>query len=151
MTEKNYDLIRMPLLALRGLSVFPGMLLTFDVERPASVASLAMAAQNGQLIFLTAQKDLTADMPKEEEIYHVGTVCRVRQQLRQPHAGMCRVMVEGLYRAEAVSIQPDSKGYTAQIHPLPIDGVDVEPCVIDIAGKVEGTPLLNGEVLVDEL
>ncbi len=119
MTEKNYDLIRMPLLALRGLSVFPGMLLTFDVERPASVASLGIASQNGQLIFLAAQKDLTADMPKEEDIYHVGTVCRIRQQLRQPHGGMCRVMVEGIYRAEAVAIYPDSKGYTAQIRPLP--------------------------------
>ena len=96
MASKIKEMIdRLPLLALRGLHVFPGMLLTFDVERPASVASLNMAVKNDQLIFLAAQKDLTVDMPKEDELYHVGTVCCIRQQLRQPRGNLCRVMVEG--------------------------------------------------------
>ena len=93
MANENIEYTRLPLLALRGLHVFPGMLLTFDVERPASVASLNMAVKNDQLIFLAAQKDLTVDMPKEDGLYHVGTVCRVRQQLRQPRGNLCRVMV----------------------------------------------------------
>ncbi|MBR1456654.1 MAG: endopeptidase La, partial [Oscillospiraceae bacterium] len=109
----------MPLLALRGLHVFPGMMLTFDVERPASVASLGMATGIDQLIFLAAQKDLSMDMPDADGIYEVGTVCRIRQQLRQPRGSICRVMVEGLYRAQALSIDPDPKGYTAEIRPLP--------------------------------
>lgn len=119
MTEVTFETIKIPMMALRGLIVFPGMLQTFEVERAASIASLEAAGKGQQLIFLAAQKDLASDLPKEEEIYHVGTVCRIRQQLRQPRGSMARVMVEGLYRAEALSIDADPKGYTAQIRPLP--------------------------------
>ena len=118
MSQEKHELIKMPLLALRGLHVFPGMLLTFDVERPASIAALNNAVRADQLIFLSAQKDLAADMPREDEIYAVGTVCRVRQQLRQPRGNICRVMVEGLYRARAESVNCDPKGYSAYIEPL---------------------------------
>ena len=114
MSELETKTLTLPLLALRGLSVFPGMLLTFDVERTASNGALDMAGNSDQLIFLATQKDLIADMPSEKEIYHVGTVCRIRQQLRQPRSGISRVMVEGLYRAEALSIETDPKGYTAE-------------------------------------
>ena len=86
----------LPMLPLRGLSVFPGMLLSFDVERNASVAALDAAVKADHLIFLSAQKDIATDVPEEKDIYHVGTVCRVRQQLRQPRSNNCRVMVEGL-------------------------------------------------------
>ena len=119
MTEKKLDSFRLPMVALRGLTVFPGMLLTFDVERPASVAALEKAGQDQQLVFLAAQKSLGADLPKEEEIYHVGTVCRIRQQLRQPRGNLCRVMVEGIYRAEAQSIDTDPHGYVATLRILP--------------------------------
>ena len=112
------ELKTMPLLPLRGLSVFPGMLLTFDVERSASVAALDQAVKTDQLIFLAAQKDIATDVPRDKDIYHVGTVCRVRQQLRQPRSNVCRVLVEGLYRAEAASIDTEGKYYTALIHRL---------------------------------
>ena len=104
----------LPMLPLRGLSVFPAMLLTFDVERNASVAALDAAVRGDHLIFLAAQKDVATDVPEEKDIYHVGTVCRVRQQLRQPHSS-CRVMVEGLYRAEAISMDTEGKVYSAQV------------------------------------
>ena len=119
MTDNSIQTKTLPILALRGLHVFPEMLLTFDVERQASVGALAMAAKYGQLIFLSTQKNLTADLPQEEDIYQVGTVCRIRQQLRQPRSSVCRVMVEGLYRAKYLSVNPDPKGYTAEIIPLP--------------------------------
>ena len=117
MAQIEEQTIKMPLLALRGLHVFPGMLLTFDVERPASIAALNNAVRADQLIFLSAQKDLGADMPKEDEIYSVGTVCRIRQQLRQPRGSICRVMVEGLYRAKAESMNCDPKAYFAYVAP----------------------------------
>ena len=119
MAEIYNDLSSMPLLALRGLTIFPGMLLTFDVERPASVAALGLASGKDQLIFLVTQKDLTADMPEEKDIYRVGTVCRIRQQLRQPRGTVCRVMVEGLFRAQAIRIHTDPKVYSAELRPLP--------------------------------
>ena len=119
MTDNTIQTKTLPLLALRGLHVFPEMLLTFDVERTASIGALGMAAKSGQLIFLAAQKSLTADMPQQEDIYQVGTVCRIRQQLRQPRGNVCRVMVEGLYRARFLTVNADPKGYTAEVIPLP--------------------------------
>ena len=118
MAQKNHEFKKIPLLALRGLHVFPGMLLTFDVERPASIAALNSSIRADQLIFLSAQKDLSADMPTEDEIYPVGTVCRIRQQLRQPHGNICRVMVEGLYRAKAESMHCEPDNYYAYVEEL---------------------------------
>ncbi len=113
MSEQNNENVRLPLLALRGLNVFPGMLLTFDVERSASLGALSAAEKRNQMIFLVAQKDLSVDLPEAADLYNVGTVCRIRQMLRQPQGGVCRVMVEGLYRAEAVGVRTDPKGYSA--------------------------------------
>ena len=116
MSETMENEIRtLPMLPLRGLSVFPSMLLTFDVERSASVAALDAAVRGDHLIFLATQKDIATDVPEEKDIYHVGTVCRVRQQLRQPRSNSCRVMVEGLYRAQALSMDTEGKFYSAQV------------------------------------
>ena len=81
MPQNTTEFVQLPMLALRGLHVFPGMMLTFDVERAASVASLNAAVKNDQLIFLAAQKLLTADMPQD-------LPCRGRQYNAGP---------EGLY------------------------------------------------------
>ena len=120
MSEEYIETKRIPLLALRGLSVFPGMMLTFDVERHASIGALNAALKSDQMIFLAAQKDLAADMPKEDDIYSVGTVCRIRQQLRQPKGNICRVMVEGVYRAQAVSILTERRATPRLSAPCPI-------------------------------
>ena len=69
----------MPVLPLRGLSIFPGMLLNFDVERPMSAAALNFAMNADQILFLAAQKEISKDVPFVDDIYRVGTVCRVRQ------------------------------------------------------------------------
>ena len=120
MSESQYgEAVRLPLLPLRGLNVFPGMLLTFDVERPASVAALGASVKKNSLIFLSAQKDITADAPGEDDIYRIGTVCRVRQQLRQPRVNVCRVMVEGLYRAEAQEMSTEGRYAEATVRELP--------------------------------
>ena len=84
MAEKNdNENLLIPMMALRGLNIFPEMLMTFDVERQASIGSLSAALQADHLIFLAAQKDIACDVPEEKDIYRVGTVCRIRQQLRQ--------------------------------------------------------------------
>ena len=117
--EQDDVMKTMPLLALRGLTVFPGMLMTFDVERNASIEALNVAVKADQMIFLAAQKDPIADAPEENDIYHVGTICRVRQQLHQPRGGITRVLVEGVSRAEAISINTEGKCYTAVVRELP--------------------------------
>jgi len=119
MSVINDEVRVIPMLALRGLSVFPGMMLTFDVERSASIAALNQAVHTDQMIFLATQIDPLADAPTEDEIYRVGTVCRVRQQLHQPRSSITRVLVEGVYRAEAISMSTEEKYYTATIRPMP--------------------------------
>ena len=120
MSEYEFNAQRaMPVLPLRGLAVFPGMLLNFDVERPMSAAALNIAMGEDQIIFLTAQKDMTKDLPFLEDIYAVGTVCRVRQMLRQPGGKTIRVMVEGLGRGRIVSLVTDSPCLYVEVEPLP--------------------------------
>ncbi|MCX7748179.1 MAG: endopeptidase La [Clostridia bacterium] len=89
----------LPLLPLRGLNVFPYMILHFDVGRMKSIKALEEAMINNQLIFLVAQKDAKNDSPGEEDIYKVGTISKVKQLLKLP-GDTIRVLVEGISRAE---------------------------------------------------
>jgi ATP-dependent Lon protease len=93
----------LPLLALRGLTVFPYMILHFDVGREKSVKALEEAMMNNQLIFLVAQKDAGTDEPDEKDIYNVGTISKVKQLLKLP-GDTIRVLVEGISRAEVCRI-----------------------------------------------
>lgn len=87
----------MPLLALRGLVVFPEMVLHFDVGRKKSIQALNEAMSGDQLIFLVTQRDIKDDEPGENELYSVGVVAKIRQIL-QLSGDNVRVLVEGLYR-----------------------------------------------------
>ena len=71
----NYN--SMPMLILRGMVVFPGMLLHFDVGRKKSIAAINTAMETNQTIFLIAQKDASVDEPKSNELYKVGCVAVV--------------------------------------------------------------------------
>jgi len=93
----------LPLLPLRGITVFPYMILHFDVGRPKSIKALEDAMVNNQLIFLVTQKDVKTDDPQENDIYRVGTVSRVKQLLKLP-GNTIRVLVEGISRAEITKI-----------------------------------------------
>ena len=95
-TEK---LKTVPLLPLRGMLVFPTTVLHLDVGRRKSVQALEKAMMDEHLIFLTTQKDVSIDDPKEEDLYRIGTLTRVKQMLKLPN-GTIRVLVEGLQRGE---------------------------------------------------
>ncbi|MGI6003804.1 MAG: endopeptidase La [Christensenellales bacterium] len=97
MEDTKLNLI-LPLLPLRGLTVFPDMVLHFDVGRDKSVRSLEEAMAANQLILLVAQKDMQTQDPDVEDIHDVGTVGRIKQLLKLPGSNY-RVLVEGLYRA----------------------------------------------------
>ena len=87
-----------PVLALRGLTVFPHMTLTFDVERPISIAALERAMENGQEIFLVTQREIGVNAPGEKDLYEIGTVSHISQILRlAPRTVRC--VVEGRRRA----------------------------------------------------
>ncbi|AAP28401.1 ATP-dependent protease La [Bacillus anthracis str. Ames] len=90
-----------PLLPLRGVLVYPTMVLHLDVGRDKSIQALEQAAMDENIIFLAMQKEMNIDDPKEDDIYSVGTVAKVKQMLKLPN-GTLRVLVEGLHRAEVV-------------------------------------------------
>ena len=93
----------MPVLALRGLVLFPNMILHFDVGREKSVLALNEAINSNRKIFLVAQQDLSADDPGQEELYQVGVVAEARQIIRI-QAETLRVLVEGKYRARLLTV-----------------------------------------------
>ena len=103
MTIEPNTITTMPVLALRGLTIFPNMLLHFDVGRGASIKALDEAMTEGLPIFLVAQRDLTVEEPGEKDLYTVGTVSNVKQILRLPGDNV-RVMVEGSHRGRLVSL-----------------------------------------------
>jgi ATP-dependent Lon protease len=112
--DKNVKKHELPLLPLRGLTVFPYMILHFDVGRIKSMKALEEAMINEQLIFLVSQKDAKNDSPNMEDMYKVGTISKVKQLLKLP-GDTIRVLVEGVSRAEIVSIKQDDPFFIAEI------------------------------------
>ncbi|QWH39333.1 endopeptidase La [Bacillus mycoides] len=101
MSSMNTNERIVPLLPLRGILVYPTMVLHLDVGRDKSIQALEQAAMDENIIFLAMQKEMNIDDPKEDDIYSVGTVAKVKQMLKLPN-GTLRVLVEGLHRAEVV-------------------------------------------------
>lgn len=106
--------IIVPLLPLRGLLVYPTMVLHLDVGRDKSVQALEKAMVEDHLIFLTTQLDVSLDEPGEEDLYTTGTLTKVKQMLKLPN-GTIRVLVEGLNRAEVVEFFDYETYYGAKI------------------------------------
>ena len=98
----------MPVLPLRGLLVYPTMVLHIDVGRERSIAALEHAMLGDSTIFLVTQKDLRVDSPVKSDLYKMGTLAKVKQMLKLPN-GTLRILVEGLNRAEMVSYKDAEK------------------------------------------
>nr|WP_325305873.1 endopeptidase La [uncultured Oscillibacter sp.] len=110
--------MNMPVLALRGLTVFPHMNLTFDVERPISIAALERAMEGDQEVFLVTQREIGVERPEEKDLYPIGTVSHIRQILRLS-SGSARVMVEGRRRARLRRLWQSSPYLQANVEELP--------------------------------
>ncbi|MBP5426392.1 MAG: endopeptidase La [Clostridiales bacterium] len=104
----------LPLLPLRGLTVFPNMILHFDVGRKKSVQALEEAVINDQLIFLVTQKDAKNEDPGPEDIYKIGTISKVKQLLKLP-GDTIRVLVEGVCRAHISKIKQYEPFFMAEL------------------------------------
>ncbi len=95
-TEEE-GIMELPMIPLRGLSVFPYMVLHFDIGREKSINALEKAMITGQHIFLSSQKDENTDLPTSDDFYHVGTIGKIKQMLKLPGDSI-RVLVEGIAR-----------------------------------------------------
>ena len=112
---------RMPVLALRGLNVFPRVTTHFDVGRKKSIRAVEEAMRGNQEIFLVTQKEIHVDDPRQQDLYTIGTVSVVKQVLRLP-GDTIRILVEGKYRAtmaECIQVEPYLYGRVENVQELP--------------------------------
>ncbi len=112
---------RMPILALRGMVVFPNQSTHFDVGRIKSALALDSAMKTDQILFLAPQKDITEDDPQLSGLYPIGTVVKIKQILRSQGENI-RVLVTGLYRAKITDLtqfDPFLSGTVEQVVDLP--------------------------------
>lgn len=109
MRKKNASI---PALPMRGLVVFPRMILHFDVGRDYSVGAVKAASEGERKIYLVAQRDAAVNNPVNSDVYRIGVVAEIRQTLKTPD-GNTRVLVEGLYRAKAEDFRKEGEYYVA--------------------------------------
>ena len=127
--EQNYTKIEheLPLIPLRGLAIFPYMILNFDVGREISLKALDAGALNDDIVFLTSQKEAETDEPTTDDFYHVGTICKIKQMIKLP-GDTVRVLVEGISRGKIKEVEMDEEqGYfKAIIEEIAYDAENVD-------------------------
>lgn len=111
MKEMIYGL---PVVALRGTSILPEMIVHFDVSRPRSVKAVEAAMLKEQKVFLVTQKDLEKENPGLLDFYKVGTVAYIKQIVKLPD-DVLRVLVEGLSRGELLRLERENPYLEGQI------------------------------------
>lgn len=107
----------MPVIPLRGLSVFPNMVLHFDIGREKSITALEKAMMMNQTVFLTSQRDPDTELPTRDDFYHIGTVVKIKQMLRLP-GDTIRVLVEGITRGEIEEFISEIPYFKCQIREI---------------------------------
>ena len=118
--SKEWDIpncSNIPVIALRGLTVFPNVLIHFDVAREISIKALEAAMKSGQPILLVGQKDIAVEEPGQDDLYTIGTISNVRQILRMPGDNI-RVMVEGESRGMMLQLTQDEPDLKADVQKL---------------------------------
>ena len=120
--KQQTELRTLPVLALRGLVLFPGMILQFDAGRKKSILALSEAMENDQTILLVAQKDLEENDPSMDQLYKVGVIAKIKQILQHTEDGV-RLFAEGMQRAEireTVSETPFLKARVCVLESRPV-------------------------------
>ena len=119
---KEYDILHtatMPVIALRGLTVFPNVLIHFEVARETSVRALEAAMTAGSPVFLVGQKDIGVEEPGPDDLYQVGTISNIRQILRMPGDNV-RVMVEGAARGRLLQMLRSDPHLEAEVQEIDV-------------------------------
>lgn len=109
----------LPLIPLRGITIFPNMVIHFDVGREKSIACIEAAMESKSDIFLASQKDPNVEEPKVDDIHSIGTICKIKQLLKLPN-NLLRVLVEGVERAQLIDFEENEKYIIANIETLEV-------------------------------
>lgn len=117
--ENNYYKIEhtLPLIPLRGMSIFPYMVLNFDIGRDVSLKAINSCQGNDDLVFLTSQKSLEIDEPTEDDFYHTGVICKIKQIIKLP-GNAVRTVVEGISRAKIKELEFENGYYKATVEEI---------------------------------
>jgi len=119
------NLREIAVIPLRGLTIFPYMVIHFDVGREKSVKALEEAMIQNQKIFLTTQKSIETDDPTFDEIHEVGTLCKVKQMLKLP-GDTIRVLVEGISRAKIKDVLQEEPYFKVTIEEYPDNDLEID-------------------------
>ena len=111
----------LPAIALRGTTILPGMIVHFDVSRERSIKAIEAAMLHDQKIFLVTQKNPEVEKPELSELYQVGTIAYIKQVVKLPH-DLLRVLVEGIERAELLSLEQEEPFLKAETAIFEQDG-----------------------------
>ncbi|MHA0857045.1 endopeptidase La [Paenibacillus sp. CMAA1364] len=142
-----------PLLPLRGLLVYPSMVLHLDVGREKSVKALEKAMIEDNLILLCSQSEVNIEEPTQEDIFRVGTVAKIRQMLKLPN-GTIRVLVEGMERAEILEYTDHEEYYEVYARELPeveIDDPSMDALMRTVLNQFENYINLSQKVTPETL
>ncbi len=146
-----------PLVPLRGISVFPGMRLIFDVDRPEAMAAVDAAMEADQTVYLIAQRDASAEsVTSADGLFKMGTVCRILQVLRVPDEEGAKVMVEGVSRGVLVKLLAVKPYLTCRVETMadetnPRTAVKAEALIRQCYGLLEKYADTSGLDLADIL
>lgn len=124
--EFNEKSFSMPMVALRGLVIFPEMTMHFDVGRKKSARAIHAAMEKKANVFLAAQMDIECDEPRYDDLYTTGVVCEIKQVMKIPGTDTLRVVVHGLYRAELVHITSANPYLSAIVRKIKTERVEID-------------------------
>ncbi len=127
--------ITMPAVALRGLTVLPGMVQHFDISREKSVRAVETAMMGDQKVYLVTQRNPQQEVPTAADLYQMGTVSQIKQIVKMPN-GILRVMVEGLERAALLTLFEDGQYLEAEIEDAPMQDEQLSDTVKEAMSRI---------------
>jgi ATP-dependent Lon protease len=147
------DIVRLPMVPIRDVVIFPFTKVAFKIGRPGSVRALEDALATDRTIFLATQHDASIDEPNPDQIYTVGTIARILQAQRQEN-GQTKVVVEGRERATTIRVENDNGAFTATVRRAPYapeTGPRVDALMQRVGQLVEQHVRLAPEMQTDAL
>ncbi|MGI6021338.1 MAG: endopeptidase La [Lachnospiraceae bacterium] len=117
--------IKMVSVALRGTCVLPGMIAHFDLIRQRSVNAVEKAMAEDRTAFFVSQKDPSVEEPTDDDLYRIGTVCRIKQVMKM-QKGMLRILIEGVEKAEITGIVKEDEYLEMEVSTFDRDGIEDE-------------------------
>ena len=127
--------ITMPAVALRGLTILPGMVQHFDISREKSVRAVETAMMGDQKVYLVTQRNPQQEVPTAADLYQMGTVSQIKQIVKMPN-GILRVMVEGLERAALLTLLEDGQYLEAEIEDAPMQEEQLSDTVKEAMSRI---------------